>query len=505
VIAALLSACIVNPVTSEGELALVSKTHEIQMGKENYLAMRQMQGGDYVADPALTTYVSEVGQLLATVSDRQLPYEFTVINDSIPNAWALPGGKIAINRGLLIALNNEAELAAVLSHEIVHAAAGHSAQDMERELLLKGAILAPAAIADDSEYAPLTVREGQLAAQLAGQKYSREAEREADLYGMRYMSRAGYDPWAAASLQETFVRLAKKRLKDWLSGLFASHPPSRERVEANRAIARTLPMGGELGVERYQAKIARLKQVKVAYAVYDRGRKALQRGKLQQALAFAEQAIAEEPREALFYGLRGDIRLARERYQEALSDYNKAIERNSRFFYFYNQRGLVKKVLGDLESASRDFQQSLDLLPTVMASKTLGDLALLQGDRQSAVTYYQQAADSQSQLGFEAERALVHLDLPHNPQKYLAVNTELNKRGYLIAEITNQAPVAVRNIGIEVRYPDSQGLIRSHSQQFEGTLAAGQVVRFKTDLRPILDLGTLDQILVIVTQAHIAD
>lgn len=504
-LAVLLSACAVNPVTGERELSLVSETQEVQMGEENYLAMRQMQGGDYVVDPELTAYVSQVGQRLAAVSDRSLPYEFTVINDSIPNAWALPGGKIALNRGLLTELNNEAELAAVLGHEIVHAAARHGAQGMERGLLLKGAVLATAVTAGGGEYAPLVLGGAQVAAQLVTQKYSRDAEREADLYGMRYMSRAGYDPWAAVSLQETFVRLSEGRQENWLSGLFASHPPSRERVEANRAIARTLPAGGELGVEQYQAKIAPLKQTENAYGAYDKGRKALQEGQLQQALALAEQAIAEEPREALFYALRGDVHLAREGYQEALVDYNQAIARNDRFFYFYNQRGQVKKALGDLESARQDLQRSLALLPTATANKALGDLALAQNDRQSAIAYYQKAAASQSPLGLEAGRALARLELPQNPQKYLAVRAGLDRRGYLIAEVANRAPVAVRDIGIEVRYLDSQGLVRSHRQQFQGVLPSGQVARLETGLGPFSDLSVLEQLQVGAIQAQLAD
>jgi hypothetical protein len=80
----------------------------------------------------LTPYVNEVGQKLAAVSKRKLPYEFVVLNSSVPNAWALPGGKIAVNRGLLTELKNEAELAAVLGHEIVHAAARHGAKAQER-------------------------------------------------------------------------------------------------------------------------------------------------------------------------------------------------------------------------------------------------------------------------------------------------------------------------------------------------------------------------------------
>src|SRR5690606_33080934 len=125
-----LTACAVNPVTGKREIVLVGEETEIRMGEQNYLPMQQSQGGEYDIDPALTEYVQGVGQKLAAVSDRDLPYEFVVLNNSVPNAWALPGGKIAINRGLLTELESEAELAAVLGHEIVHAAAGHSANQV---------------------------------------------------------------------------------------------------------------------------------------------------------------------------------------------------------------------------------------------------------------------------------------------------------------------------------------------------------------------------------------
>ena len=112
-------------------------------------------------------------------------------------------------------------------------------------------------------------------AQLIMQRYGRDAERESDEYGMRYMAEAGYDPQGAVHLQETFVELSKERREDWLSGLFASHPPSQERVENNRKTAAELPAGGELGRERYQQKIAYLERVKPAYAAYDEAGQAL--------------------------------------------------------------------------------------------------------------------------------------------------------------------------------------------------------------------------------------
>ena len=119
------------------EIQFVSESQELQIGEKNYAPTRQSEGGDLTVLPELTTYVNGVGQKLAAVADRKLPYEFVVLNNSVPNAWALPGGKIAFNRGLLTELKNEAELAAVLGHEIVHAAARHGAKAQERGTMMQ--------------------------------------------------------------------------------------------------------------------------------------------------------------------------------------------------------------------------------------------------------------------------------------------------------------------------------------------------------------------------------
>ena len=96
--AAAATGCAVNPVTGKNEIALVSESQEMAIGQKNYGPYRQAQGGDYVVDPGLTRYVQSVGERIVKVSDRKLPYEFHVINDSTPNAWALPGGKSSSHR-----------------------------------------------------------------------------------------------------------------------------------------------------------------------------------------------------------------------------------------------------------------------------------------------------------------------------------------------------------------------------------------------------------------------
>ena len=159
-----ITSCSVNPVTGQNEFLLMSKQQEITLGETNYSPSRQAQGGDYYLDSELQNYVAGVGKKLATFSAQpDLPFEFVVINNSIPNAWALPGGKIAINRGLLMYLEDEAQLAAVLSHEIVHAAARHSAAQMSRGTLLSLGVMAVGVSAKEKENEEIVGLASQLA------------------------------------------------------------------------------------------------------------------------------------------------------------------------------------------------------------------------------------------------------------------------------------------------------------------------------------------------------
>ena len=284
----LLSGCGTNPVTQKREIQFISESQEVDLGEKNYAPARQQQGGDYILDPELTAYLQHVGNRLAAASDRQLPYEFVLINDSLPNAWAMPGGKIAFNRGLLYELNSEAELAAVMSHEIVHAAARHGAQGMEQGMLMQGAVMAAGLASQNNNYANLIVGGAQLSSKLIATKFGRNDELEADLYGMRYMKKAGYDPRAAVTLQETFVRLSQNRQSNLIEGLFSSHPPSQARVDANKATLAQLGEGGEWGKEVYAKKVAKLKATQAAYKAYDDGVRALSKKDASTATALAK-------------------------------------------------------------------------------------------------------------------------------------------------------------------------------------------------------------------------
>ncbi len=497
-----LAACSTNPVTGEKELMLVGEGTELSIGQKNYAPMRQAEGGDYIMDPKLTNYVQGVGNRLATVSDRKLPYEFVVLNNTIPNAWALPGGKIALNRGLLMQLKSESELAAVLGHEIVHAAARHSAQQMSRGMLIQGGLLAAQVAASDSDYGNLYMAGAGLAAQLTLQRYGREAELEADRYGIDYMKRAGYDAQGAVALQETFVRMNDRKDAGWLSGLFASHPPSQERLDANRKHAAKLPAGGEMGVESFNAAMTQTMSYKPAYDVYDEGRKALKEKRADAALAKAEQAIKLLPGEAHFHALKGDSFLLQKQYPAATQAYTDAIARNDGFFYYHLQRGLIAERQRQDDVARPDLETSVKLLPTGAAYYALGNIASRQRNFDSAKQYYAAAAGSEGEIGQAAGLALMRLDLPQNPGKYIRTQTALDSRGMLVVAIGNPTSVPVTGLSIAVQYADAKGGMRELQRNYNGTLAAGQQVQIATGLGPF---QSAEQYRVALTSARIAE
>lgn len=476
--------CSVNPVTGQRELVMVNTAQEIEMGEQNYSPMQQSQGGVYDVDPELTGYVQRVGQRVALQSGVNLPYEFVVLNNSVPNAWALPGGKIAINRGLLTELESEAELAAVLGHEVVHAAARHTAKQQSRAMLMQVGVLGTAIAASDSDYGNLIVGGANVLAQAGLAKYGRNAELESDLYGMRFMSKAGYDPQGAVALQETFVRLSEDRRSDWLSGLFASHPPSRDRVRANIATASTLPPGGTRGEREYQAAMRRTNELKPAYEAYDEGRKALAEKNIEQALVKVNQALKQFPGEANFHALRGDIRLVEDNFEWAVTNYSRAIDRRDDFFYYHLQRGLARKELGQVDAAVVDLESSVALLPTAPAHYALGDIARARGNFPEAIRQFKVVAKSGGEYGQAATGELVRLELPSNPGAYINRGCSADGNGNLIVSVRNETSVPVTGVQVVVRFSDAVGRQQQTRFNIGGQIPPGTVASVNTGLGP---------------------
>ncbi len=470
-VALFVTACAKNPVTGRNQLMLMGEDWDKQVGQQQYLPLRQMQGGDYVVDKGVETYVRQVGNKVAKASGRNLPYEFNVINSSVPNAWALPSGKISINRGLLTELNNEAELAAVLGHEVVHAAARHGAAQQSKGVGLQGAVVLATVIGQREGVGDLASMGSMLGAQLISSRYGRAAELESDLYGMEYMSAAGYDPQGAVQLQQTFVRLSEGRKTDFFSGLFASHPPSQQRVQANIATAQRLPKGGELGEARYKKVMARMRKAAPAYDKFDEAKKSMKAGNQKQALALVNQAIRIEPNEALFHSALGDFEMEKNNPRGAKRHYDRAVSLNNQLFYLYVQRGNMYQSIRNYKSAKVDYERSLKLLPTADAHLGLGKIAQAGSQMDQAKRHYTAASGAQSPAGQEATDRLLALDLGSNPDKYVQVRHGITKQGTLGIELINKTSRPLGGIQLAIQSTNGR---TSQSQNINGSVAAGK-------------------------------
>jgi predicted Zn-dependent protease len=498
-----LGGCATNPVTGRSEIQMVSESTEIQIGQQQYAPSRQAQGGDYVTDPAVVAYVRSVGNRLAAVSDRPLPYEFAVVNDSSMNAWALPGGKIAVNRGLLTELKNEAELAAVLGHEIVHAAARHGAQQMEKSQWLQiGAAVASigAAIYGGESLGQMVGQGAMVGAQALQARYGREDELEADQFGMKYMKLAGYDLQAAVSLQQLFVqKFAAEQRSGGLDALFASHPPSQERVSANRAtMTQKGGPGGDLGTERYLQAIAKLQRAAPAYAKFDEAQKAVAAKDLARARTLVNEAIRLEPRESRFHGALGDLDLAAKNPKAALVNFEKARALDPGYFKPQVQTGIAQYMLGNRAAAEQPLQRGMELLPNAPGAYYLGRVYEDKGNTVEAVKYYKMAAGSKSSFSPDAMARLARLDLAQNPAAYLSIQPQMDNQGRIWLTVGNRTTVPIGGVSIQVAVMDPQtgrpyqGPVRVGTGS--GVIPPGKSVNLQTSLGPFNSGNVLNHV-----------
>lgn len=217
--------CAVNPATGKRELSLVGEGQEIQMGLEGAKAAAAQMG--IYGDSAIQRYVRSLGEQVAKVGERPgLPWSFTVVDDPIVNAFALPGGPVFISRGILTHMNSEAQLVSVLGHEVGHITARHSVSQISKQQLLGGLFTVGMILSPELQ------QFGGLASQGLGLlflKYGRDDEIQADDLGFRYMTRIGYQPTEMAEMFKTLQRVSgggSRGTPEWLS----THPDPGNRV-----------------------------------------------------------------------------------------------------------------------------------------------------------------------------------------------------------------------------------------------------------------------------------
>ncbi len=230
--ATLAAGCAVNPATGRREFTLVSAGQELAIGHDGYAAT-VAEYGQY-DDVALAAYVDTVGHKLARVSERpDLEWHFTVLDDPMVNAFAMPGGYIYVTRGILAHLNSEAQLAGVLGHEIGHVTARHSAKQLtQQQIAGLGMAVAGALSTTFQQYSGAA----QQALGLLVLKYSRDDETQADELGIRYATAAGYDPREIPGTYAMLKRVSQRGGSS-LPFYLSTHPDPGNREEHTGALA----------------------------------------------------------------------------------------------------------------------------------------------------------------------------------------------------------------------------------------------------------------------------
>src|SRR6266567_4397014 len=252
-------------IWAHGVLGAKGTESEIRMGRQ--LAAEVDRTAKFVDDPIITEYVNRVGQNIVLHSDAKVPFTIKVIDSDEVNAFALPGGFFYVNKGLLLAADNEAELAGVMAHEIAHVAARHAVENNTKATLLEYLALGGSIFLGGI---PGMIYQNTAGLGLLGafMKFSRGAEEEADKLGVQYMYAAGYDPTAMATMFEKLESKNKKK-PGLISRAFASHPAPPERRASALALAARFPERDEYVIsssefQRVKSRLLRLSNARAS-------------------------------------------------------------------------------------------------------------------------------------------------------------------------------------------------------------------------------------------------
>jgi predicted Zn-dependent protease len=396
----LLSGCAVNPVTGEKQFMMVTREQEIQIDQAQ---SPHQFSADYgvCQNSRLNKYISSVGkELTANVHRSDMPYSFRCVNATYINAYAFPGGSIAVTRGILLELDNEAELASLLGHELGHVNARHAARQMSKgsltSLLVGG--LAMAAGTQSDAAGKIAQQLGMLGQGMLLSRYSRDNEREADSLGNQYMVKAGYSSKGFVGLMDMLNSMHKGK-SSAASILFSTHPMSSERydtaVEKNNNRYK-YTKNYSMNRNKYMDNIASLRKMKPAIKLMQEGdaymikkqysdaensyKKAIKKAgndytahvmmakclliqdKPLKALKYTKKANRLYKSEAQAYHLSGVANMNLKRFNTAhrqFENYDKYLSGNPHITFF---KGYCKEGMDQIENAANNYKEYLNIV-----------------------------------------------------------------------------------------------------------------------------------------------
>ncbi len=357
-----------DPVTGERGFVLMSEQQEIAIDKQQ---SPHQFSSDYGINQnsALNQYVSMVGQQIAEISHRpQMPYSFQVVNATYVNAYAFPGGSIAATRGILLEMENEAELAALIGHEVGHVTARHTAERATRSQLVGALASAATVITAQSGYGQYSNIVNSLGGMGAGallSSYSRDNEREADQLGVEYMVRSGQNPQGMIGLME-MLNGTKQREPNIIEQMFSSHPMSSERyqtavdqVNGQYGSNKTRP----LNRERYMDNTEQLRKIKSSIKELQTAENEMRQSNFSAAESLFDSALKRAPDDYCGLVMSAKCQLSQNKFAPANRLLEKAKSSYPEEAQAVHLSGVTKLQIGQNESAYNEFRQYEQKMP----------------------------------------------------------------------------------------------------------------------------------------------
>ncbi len=412
--AGVLTGCATNPVTGKSQLMLMSEEQEIDIDN-NYAPVQFSSDYGKVQDPALGAYIQQTGKRITAHTHRpHMPYSFQVVNATYINAYAFPGGSIAITRGILLSVDNEAELAALMGHELGHVNARHTAQQMTKGTLTQaviGGLSVATGAALGSGYGQLASQLGMVSAGALLAAYSRENEREADELGLAYMVRGGYSADGFVGLMD-MLRSQSKSKHSAIELMFATHPMSDERyqtavenVQNQYKADRKKPFYRE----RYMDNISNLRRIEGAIDAMQDGEKELIDKKYKEAENQFQRALKIAPNDYTALVMMAKCQYLQEDWAKTRQYASRAKKAYPGEAQAWQLSGIVNLKTKKYEAAYTDFEQYDKLLPGSPKITFYKGYAMEGMDRRDlAAEYYYRYLQSVRQ-GEEAQHAYQRL------------------------------------------------------------------------------------------------
>ena len=434
--------CQIDPITGKQTLNLYSYEDEKSMGDENAQPIIAQLGGLY-PDAATQAYVDRIGQRVVASGRERLKkeagfpdweFKFYVVNDSMINAFALPGGHVFITRGILNGMKDEAELAGLLGHEVVHVFARHGVERMSQLTLM----LLPVALLGAFEETQDVAVIGVIAVQLLTMSYSRDHEEESDRHGMRYAADAGYHPAGVIGVMQML-----KNFSDEQGGgppeFLSTHPDPGNRVgylteQLNKEYRDINEADYVRGGPEFTTAMADMRAAQPAYDLADQGDatmaaafKMFEEGNTagatngyREALTLYERAAGMQPKHAILHVNVAQAKFYLEDFTGAEASIKTALTLESGTFWPNFMGGLIAIQRNDNAVAQQRLGNALRLIPN--SAVGLYYLAVShdrQGEREGAVSNYRKAWNSlqgQGDLAGKARTRLIELGEP-DPQQ----------------------------------------------------------------------------------------